>query len=212
MIRLILAALLLMSPAAFATDAPAYGPELQGFEYDFPVQRYGFASQRQDLSMAYLDVAPTGPANGRVAVLLHGKNFCAGTWETTIRALAGDGYRVVAPDQIGFCKSSKPGAYQFSFQQLALNTRALLHSLGIERAVMVGHSTGGMLAIRYALMFPAATERLVLVDPIGLEDWQAKGVPSIGVDAWFARELKVTAEGIRSYEQATYYAGEWKPA
>lgn len=207
-----LAALLLMGHAALAAEPPAYGPELQGFEYDFPVQRYGFTSQRNDLAMAYLDVASTSPANGQVAVLLHGKNFCAGTWEATIRTLAADGYRVIAPDQIGFCKSSKPGAYQFSFQQLALNTRALLHSLGVEHAIMIGHSTGGMLAIRYALMFPAATDRLVLIDPIGLEDWQAKGVPSIGVDAWFARELKVTEEGIRNYERATYYAGEWRPA
>lgn len=209
--RLALAALLLMAHTALAA-VPVYGPELQGFDYDFPVQRYEFTSQRNDLSMAYLDVAPTGSANGQVAVLLHGKNFCAGTWDATIRTLAADGYRVIAPDQIGFCKSSKPAAYQFSFQQLALNTRALLHTLGIERAVLIGHSSGGMLAIRYALMFPTATDRLVLVDPIGLEDWQAKGVPSIGVNAWFARELKVTEESIRAYERATYYVGDWRPA
>ncbi len=49
---------------------------------------------------------------------------------------------------------------------------------------MVGHSTGGMLAMRYALMYPAATDRLVLVDPIGLEDWKAKGVPWLSLDGW----------------------------
>ena len=78
--------------------------------------------------------------------MLHGKNFCAATWETTIKALVDAGYRVVAPDQIGFCKSSKPLAYQFTFQQLAANTRALLKSLGVERTILIGHSTGGMLA------------------------------------------------------------------
>jgi pimeloyl-ACP methyl ester carboxylesterase len=51
----------------------------------------------------------------------------------------------------------------------------------------------------------------VLVDPIGLEDWKAKGVPSISVDEWYARELKTTADTIRKYEQTTYYAGTWSP-
>ena len=68
-----------------------------------------------------------------------------------------------------------------------------------------------MLAIRYALMYPDATDRLVLVDPIGLEDWKAKGVPSISVDDWYARELKTSAAAIQRYEQATYYAGQWRP-
>lgn len=195
--------------AADTADAPAYGPELQGFDYPEPVHRYEFTSQGQALQMAYLDVQPEHP-NGRTAVLLHGKNFCSATWDDTIHRLANAGYRVVAPDQIGFCKSSKPAAYQFSFQQLARNTEALLRSLGIERATIIGHSTGGMLAIRYALMYPRETEQLVLVDPIGLEDWKAKGVPSLSVDDWYARELKTTADGIRRYEQATYYAGQWR--
>jgi pimeloyl-ACP methyl ester carboxylesterase len=68
-----------------------------------------------------------------------------------------------------------------------------------------------MLGIRYALMYPADTQQLVLVDPIGLEDWKALGVPSIGVDGWYARELKTNAAAIRAYEQGTYYAGTWKP-
>jgi pimeloyl-ACP methyl ester carboxylesterase len=68
-----------------------------------------------------------------------------------------------------------------------------------------------MLAIRYALMFPKETDQLVLVDPIGLEDWRAKGVPPISVDDWYARELKTNDNGIRRYEQATYYAGHWNP-
>jgi pimeloyl-ACP methyl ester carboxylesterase len=160
--------------------------------------------------MAYMDLRPKLP-NGRTAVLLHGKNFCAVTWKQTIDALVAAGYRVVAPDQIGFCKSTKPARYQFTFQQLARNTHALLASLGLTRVTLIGHSTGGMLAIRYALMYPGETEQLILVDPIGLEDWKAKGVPSISVDDWYARELKVDANSIRRYEQDTYYAGQWSP-
>ena len=193
-----------------ADEAPAYGAELEGFEYPYPVAQFEFSSQREPLHMAYLDVRPK-KSNGRTAVLLHGKNFCAATWRTTIDALAAAGYRVIAPDQIGFCKSTKPARYQYSFQQLALNTHALLSSLGIHSAALVAHSTGGMLAIRYALMFPKETDQLVLVDPIGLEDWRAKGVPPISVDEWYARELKTNDDGIRRYEQATYYAGHWDP-
>ena len=106
-----------------------YGPELEGFDYPFTVQRFNFPSQGQSLSMAFMDIAPDTP-NGRTVVLLHGKNFCAATWEATIKALTGAGYRVVALDQIGFCKSTKPERYQYSFQQPAHNTHALLASRG----------------------------------------------------------------------------------
>ena len=111
--------------AACAEDHNAYGPELEGFAYPYDVQRFSFKSQRQDVGMAYMDVKPASP-NGRTLVLLHGANFCAATWGDTIAALREAGYRVIALDQIGFCKSSKPENYQFSFQQLATNTKALL--------------------------------------------------------------------------------------
>ncbi len=218
MLRNLLASVLLaplaLLPAGPASaeplPQPTYGPELEGFAYPFPVERFLFTSQRQPLQMAYLDVRPATP-NGRTAVLLHGKNFCAATWESQIRALSAAGYRVIAPDQIGFCKSSKPAAYQFTFRQLAENTHALLAKLGIERPILVGHSTGGMLAAHYALLYPKAVEQLVLVNPIGLEDWAAKGVPPTSVEQWYQRELKVTAASIRAYETATYYAGAWEP-
>jgi pimeloyl-ACP methyl ester carboxylesterase len=189
-------------------QGPAYGPELEGFDYPFPVERFRFTSQRQSLQMAYLDVKPDRP-NGKTVVLLHGKNFCSATWEPTIRDLVSAGYRVVAPDQIGFCKSSKPAAYQFTFRELAGNTHALLARLNVEKPVVVGHSTGGMLAAHYALFYPDDVSQLVLVNPVGLEDWYAKGVPAISVDQWYARELKTSADGIRAYEKSTYYAGQW---
>jgi pimeloyl-ACP methyl ester carboxylesterase len=191
-----------------AADAPAYGPELQGFDYAFPVADFSFSSQRQTLHMAYIDVQPKKP-NGQVAVLMHGKNFCAGTWRGSIDALSNAGYRVIAPDQIGFCKSSKPERYQFTFQQLARNTHALLTSLGVKSPILIAHSTGGMIAVRYALMYPTEIQKLVLVDPIGLEDWKVKGVPAVSVEEWYAQELKVNADSIRRYETDTYYAGQW---
>ena len=211
---LLFAACLLWFPAGATQPPPpqaaVYGPELEGFDYPYPVQHFNFQSQGEGLQMAYLDVAPA-KANGRTVVLFHGKNFTAATWGPTIEVLSRAGFRVLALDQVGFGKSSKPARYQYSFQQLATNTRALLASLSVRRAVFVGHSTGGMLGVRYALMFPGEVEQLVLVNPIGLEDWKALGVPYLTVDQWYQRELKVSAAGIRAYEQATYYAGTWRP-
>jgi len=205
--RILLTAALLAGSASAAT----YGPQLEGFQYPHPVQKYSFTSQGVKLEMAYMDVAPTTAANGKTAVLLHGKNFCGATWEQTITELTKAGYRVVAPDQIGFCASTKPEHYQYTFQQLAANTDALLKNIGVKQAVLIGHSTGGMLATRYALMYPDAVARLVLVNPIGLEDWKALGVPNPGVDQWYAREQKLSADSVRNYERSTYYVGRWKP-
>jgi pimeloyl-ACP methyl ester carboxylesterase len=210
--KLILVALslVLSGASAIADEGPAYGPELEGFDYPLPVQRFVFQSQRQQVQMAYLDAQPDR-ANGRTIVLLHGKNFCAATWEGTMRFLQSKGFRVIVPDQIGFCKSSKPATYQYTFQQLAHNTKALLDSIGVQRFTVMGHSTGGMLATRIALMFPQEVEQLVMVNPIGLEDWKAEGVPSLSLDQWHAREKQITAERIRNYERVTYYVNEWRP-
>jgi pimeloyl-ACP methyl ester carboxylesterase len=204
-------ALAFAAAPAPAAQPPFYGPRLEGFAYPHPVRHFEFESQKQALSMAYMDIAPTVEANGRTVLLLHGKNFCAATWESAITALAGAGFRVIAPDQVGFCKSSKPRRYQFSLGQLADNTHGLLHSLGITRAVVVGHSMGGMLAARYALQYPDGTAQLVLVNPIGLEDWRAEGVPWRNVDAWYAGELKTSFDSIKAYQQKVYYGGQWKP-
>src|SRR3546814_6022598 len=70
---------------------------------------------------------------------------------------------------------------------------------------------GGMLAERYALQYPLATGHLVLVNPIGLEDWRAEGVPWRNVDAWYAGQLKTGYDGIKAYQRKFYYGGQWKP-
>jgi pimeloyl-ACP methyl ester carboxylesterase len=212
---LLLIALFGAAPPASAQAAgpqaqPVYGAMLEGFDYPFPVQRFEFASQNQPLSMAFLDVAAAQP-NGRTVVLLHGKNFCAATWGETIQRLTAAGYRVIAPDQIGFCKSSKPQAYQFTFEQLAANTRALLASRGVTRAVILGHSMGGMIAARYALTYPAEVEKLVMVNPLGLEDWRAEGAPPVTLDQAFQGELKTSAGSIKAYQLKYYYGGKWLP-
>lgn len=211
MSSLTLIAGLALVPALHAEQQQSYGPHLEGFDYPYPVKRHEFSSQQQPLFMAYMDVQPEGKANGRTVLLMHGKNFCAATWEATIAVLSQNGYRVIAPDQIGFCSSSKPEGYQFSFAQLAHNTQGLLQSLDIDKVTVIGHSMGGMLASRFALSYAQYVEQLVLVNPIGLEDWQAEGVPYATIDQLYANELKTDFEKIKAYQQKFYYNGRWKP-
>lgn len=211
MSSLTLIAGLALVPALHAEQQQSYGPHLEGFDYPHPVKRHEFSSQQQPLFMAYMDVQPEGKANGRTVLLMHGKNFCAATWEATIAVLSQNGYRVIAPDQIGFCSSSKPEGYQFSFAQLAHNTQGLLQSLDIDKVTVIGHSMGGMLASRFALSYAQNVEQLVLVNPIGLEDWQAEGVPYATIDQLYANELKTDFEKIKAYQQKFYYNGRWKP-
>lgn len=183
--------------------------ELSNYQYPYPVSILPLHNQGQDLKMAYMDVEP-GNYNGKNIVLLHGKNFNGAYWETTIEHLTREGYRVIVPDQIGFGKSSKPDYFQYTFQQLARNTKTLLDSLHIKKTAVLGHSMGGMLATRFALMYPGTTEKLILENPIGLEDWKLK-VPYKPVEWWYENELKKSYESIREYQLHSYYDKKWKP-
>lgn len=207
------AILLLASGGAVArAQTVPLGADLERFDYPAPVRWYAARSQDHPVRMAYLDWAPAGRANGTTVVLLHGKNFCAATWEDTARGLSDAGYRVIAPDQIGFCKSSKPAGYQYSFHTLAALTRGLLDQAGAGKVVLVGHSTGGILATRFALLHPQRVSRLVLVNPLGLNDTLAEGVPYADLGTLRREEAKTDAASIKAYQRRNYYHGEWRPA
>ncbi|MCW1884182.1 alpha/beta hydrolase [Luteolibacter flavescens] len=188
---------------------PALDAGLTDYRYPFEVRELAIKEQGHDLKLAYMDVKPVGDANGRTILLLHGKNFSGAYWERTARDLAGRGYRVVLPDQIGFGKSSKPTDIQYSFQMMAAHTKALLDHLEIGKASVVAHSMGGMVGTRFALMYPASAEKLVLVNPIGLEDWKRK-VPYQSIDAATAAELKKAPSAVKDYMQTVYFDGQWK--
>jgi pimeloyl-ACP methyl ester carboxylesterase len=207
---LALTALLACTPALAQQPKRAVEPlgiALEGFPSLFPVQFLPVTVEGQDLRMAYMDVKPTAQANGRTVVLLHGKNFFGAYWESTLRALTAEGYRVVVPDQLGFGRSSKPHIH-YSFHTLASLTKGLLDSLGVKKAAVVGHSMGGMLATRFALMYPDVTTHLVLENPIGLEDYREK-VPWQPTEAYYREQLTASEEATRKYHQ-TYYV-QWKP-
>ncbi|WP_431134757.1 alpha/beta fold hydrolase [Psychroserpens mesophilus] len=182
--------------------------ELSNYQYPYAVSILELKIQEQDLKMAYMDITPKN-YNGKNIVLFHGKNFNGAYWKTTIEALSKEGFRVIVPDQIGFGKSSKPEHFQYTFQQLAQNTKTLLDTLNIKETAILGHSMGGMLASRFALMYPKTITKLILENPIGLEDWKLKA-PYKPVEWWYQNELKSSYDGIKKYQLENYYDNKWK--
>ena len=216
-LALVLCGLLWASPTAQAKPTspvasnPGFDQRLSGFSYPYPVQLFQTTRQGQKLAMAYMDVAPQVTAPRGVVVLLHGKNFSGFYFESLIKGLLRENYRVIVPDQIGFGKSTKPAHFQFSFAALAELTHALLQERQVSSIRLVGHSMGGMLATRYALMYPAEVSRLTLVNPIGLEDYK-RWTGYRNIDFFYQGELKKTAADLQRYQQTYYYDGDWSPA
>src|SRR5207245_1827063 len=148
-------------------DAKPTSPTLEDVAYPYPVHLLPLTMYGHDVRLAYMDVPASSAPNGRTVVLLHGMNFYGEYWTATIDVLRKEGFRVVVPDQVGFGRSSKP-VMPYTFSDMAANTRKLLETLRISKAAVVGHSMGGMLAARFALLYPDATERLALYNQLGL--------------------------------------------
>ena len=208
LIALLIVLALLLSAGIARDHVEPLGIAMENYDYPYPVDYLHFSIEDHDVRMAYMDVAPDNQPIGRTVLLLHGKNFFGAYWAETIRFLADNGFRVIVPDQIGFGKSSKPPIH-YSFHRLAQNTAMLLDSLGVAEVAVVGHSMGGMLATRFALMYPERTVRLVLENPIGLEDYRLK-VPYTPIEQAYQNVLGYTEDGLRSYHK-TYYV-DWKEA
>jgi len=179
---------------------------LENVKYAYPIQHISLKVEGQDVRMAYMDVKPKAP-NGKTVMLFHGKNFAGYYWTNVIQALSTQGYRVVVPDQIGFGKSSKPFIH-YSFHLLARFNKQLLDTLGIQKTAILGHSMGGMLATRFALLYPERTTRLLLENPIGLEDYRMI-IPYSTTEEQYLTELKTTAASVKKYYQSSYFP-EWK--
>ena len=177
----------------------------QNTTYPYPVNYFNLDIEGQNVKMAFMDVKPS-TGNGGTVLLFHGKNFNGFYWKDVIPFLTRAGYRVIVPDQVGWGKSSKPNIH-YSFFMLANNNAKLLDSLGITKVSVVGHSMGGMLATRFTLMFPQKVQKLVLENPIGLEDYSAF-VPYKSLDDLYKNESNQTYESIKKYQQSYYPA--WK--
>jgi len=180
----------------------------RSFRYPYPIHYFSLEVGCEDVRMAYIDVKPSAASNGKTVMLFHGKNFGGYYWKDVITGLRQSGYRVVVPDQVGFAKSTKP-IISYSFHLLAAHNKALIDSLQIEKVILIGHSMGGMLATRFALLFPQRVEKLILENPIGLEDYRTF-VPYTPLEELYQQELKTTSQSIRRYYRDSYF-NDWRP-
>jgi pimeloyl-ACP methyl ester carboxylesterase len=125
--------------------------------------RYGLGSYR------HVTVVELNPEGARTIVFLHGLGSSLKFWRYQLDAFAKAGFHVIAFDQLGFGKSDKPAEFPYTSESMAEVVDEVLASLGVERAVLVGHSMGGQVALATALRFPARVEALVLTAPAGFE-------------------------------------------
>ena len=147
---------------ALALALPATA-QVTPFPGDFRTQEI----TTDDGATMHLRAGGQGPA----VVLLHGFGATGDMWAPLAAALA-RGYTVVVPDLRGMGLSSPPAA-GYDKRTQAADIRAVLTHLGIERAVIVGHDIGTMVASAYAARYPDQTEQLVVMDaPIpGIPPW-----------------------------------------
>ena len=103
-----------------------------------------------------------GPADAPVMLLLHGYPTSSHMFRHLIPALA-DRYHVIAPDHIGFGRSSAPGVdeFEYTFRELARITRAFLTSVSVDRFTVYAQDYGAPIAWRLALENPGAVEGVI---------------------------------------------------
>lgn len=147
--------------------------EFDQIDYGYTVHK----AKVRNITVGYLDEGQ----GDQVILLIHGLGSSAKGWLRNIPDLAAD-HRVIAVDLPGYGMSDK-GHYQYSLSFYAQVLSELLTGLGVDRAVWMGHSMGGQIALVAALEHPGQVERLVLVSPAGFEeftdgegDWMRKAV------------------------------------
>jgi len=117
---------------------------------------------------------------GDPVVLLHGYAQNSHMWRSLIPELAKT-HTVIAPDLRGFGQSAKPTT-GYEKKSMAQDIHALVTSLGVKKAILVGHDIGLMVAYAYAAQYPAEVQRIVLMDAFlpGVGDWTT---------VWLLRDL-----------------------
>jgi pimeloyl-ACP methyl ester carboxylesterase len=102
-----------------------------------------------------LHVLEDGPQDGPPVVLAHGFPELAYSWRHQLPALGAAGYRVLAPDQRGYGRSSRPDAVaDYDIEHLSADLIGLLDDIGAEKAVLVGHDWGSMVVWQTAMLHP----------------------------------------------------------
>lgn len=186
----------ILPPAPTPTDVKPGSITCDECPYPYPSKYLDISVYSQDVRISYMDIAPQGTPNGHTVLLLHGNNFGGFYFKAVIDPLAAVGFRVIVPDQIGYGRSSKPIA-PYNFNSQARNTFLILQHEKVERAMVIGHSMGGMLAARFATQYPKAVERVVIYNPIGLTDGRFDR-PMQPIDEAYKRTLETDYQSTRN--------------
>lgn len=214
---LLLALALTTTSRAAAQQPPAEPPadwgvtaiDYSNVQYPYPVDFLDVEVYGRPLRMAYMDVAPADAPNGQTVVLFHGFNFAGYAFAHTMEILRNAGFRTIAIDRIGFGRSSKP-IMHYNFHIPARNTKRLLDHLGIERAAILGHSMGGMVASRFAMTYPETTSHVVFVNQIGMSDSRpGREWSEPSYDGRKPTPQQYYQQVLRS--QMRYYVNGWRP-
>lgn len=103
-------------------------------------------------------------------ILIHGYTASVYVWKTVAPMLADAGFHVIAVDLLGFGYSEKPTWFDYSIQAQARMVSQFMHRLGIGRAIVIGSSYGGAVAMNLTLDYAEMVEKLVLVDAVCNDD------------------------------------------
>jgi len=139
-----------------------------------------------DIDNVRLHYQEAGERTAPVMVLLHGFASSTLVWSKVFLDLAKAGFRVIAPDMLGYGYSGKPRNGEYTIGGQARLIAQLLERLHIKRAILVGSSYGGAVAATCALDFPKCVERLVLVGavsnnrPLEFKLMRVFGAPVVG--------------------------------
>ncbi len=107
-----------------------------------------------------------GDAAAPPIILIHGYTASVYVWHKVAPLLAEAGFRVIAVDLVGFGYTSKPRWFSYTIDAQARMISRFMNLLGIGRAVVVGSSYGGAVALTLALDYSPFVEKLVLLDAV----------------------------------------------
>jgi pimeloyl-ACP methyl ester carboxylesterase len=107
-----------------------------------------------------------GPPDAPAMILIHGFASSNLVWSKVLLELASKGFRVIAPDLLGYGYSAKPRDLEYTIGRQAKMVVGLMEELGIDRANIVGSSYGGAVAATISLDYPAFVEKLALVGAV----------------------------------------------
>ena len=162
-------------------------------------------SQSADVDGVKLHYLKTG--HGPAVILIHGYTQTSRMWRPIMPLLA-EKFTVIAPDLPGIGDSEIPKT-GLDMKSAAIRIHGLVKSLGIEKARVVGHDIGLMVAYAYAALFPSETEKLVVLDAFlpGVAGWEAV-YDNPGI--WHFRFNGSTPEALVKGRERIYFEFFWK--